>query len=48
MLILVHINENRHIQNSAFFFNYKWIETIVVTPFVQFVYYDIQLTKMNK
>ena len=22
--------------------------TIIVTPFVHFVYYDIQLTKMNK
>ena len=24
------------------------IQTILVTPFVNFVYYDIQLTKMNK
>ena len=46
MLILVHINGNRHRQNA-----YKtiiWIETIIVTLFVHFVYYDIQLTKVNK
>ena len=25
-----------------------WIQTIIVMPFTYFVYYDIELTKMNK
>ena len=29
------------------FMNYM-IQTIIVMPFVHFVYYDIKLTKMNK
>ena len=27
---------------------FLWIRTIIVTLFVHFVYWDIQLTKMNK
>ena len=34
---------------TAAFYKIKiWVQTIIVTPFVHFVYYEIQLTKMNK
>ena len=48
MLILVNINENRHRQSRSVLQNYNVNTKYIVTPIVQFVYYDIQLTKMNK
>ena len=35
-------------RTGAFYEIIIWIQTIIVMAFVYFVYYDIQLTKMNK
>ena len=45
--ILVNVHENQHRQNMAFYKIIIWIQTIIFMLFVHFVYYDIQLTKMN-
>ena len=35
-------------RTGAFYKVIIWMQTIIVTLFVHFVYYDIQLAKMNK
>ena len=35
-------------RTGAFYKIIIWIQTITVTPFVPFINYDVQLTKMNK
>ena len=49
MLILVNINGNRHRCGTGALYKIMiWINAIVVTQFVHFVHFDVQLTKMNK
>ena len=48
MLILANINRNRHRQNRCVLYNYNMNTNYNSHVVCSFVYYDIQLTKMNK